>query len=239
MATMTESDYLNLYLQARVAASAPVKEIGNMFGTIPNDAEVNPKSIHRSLEDRSIAINHHLMEEDKVSGLLLEQLLEIEQYGFVTINNTRYPCGIWQLYHLMEIVSKGQHSNWRPFIRKPLSNKNLFHVHHDFFNGFGHNLDNHFKRKYGREKGYRRFKSDIDSLVIRLNKGPSEISIGKILSPLFAGLINEVSVSTKLTGEWLIFQKLETGINFLCLALHEEGDDEIYDKLQPFLEDIE
>lgn len=232
-------DYQYIYKIAIEYSTGSLKNIGNMYEYIPCELVVEPRNLEGAISDRSEALGYYIGNQHTISKLLLDQLLEIEQYGFVTINKLRHPCHNSALYRIMQSVAENKRDQWRPLNRNPLfKGRNIFHIHHDLFNGIGYNMENHFKRKYGRDgndKQFFRFKAEIDSIITLLNKEPSKMTVNEVLSPFFAGVINEICISSKLTGEWLIFEVLDNHINFLCLALHEEGDKAIFEKIIPYL----
>ncbi|MDD2674216.1 MAG: hypothetical protein PHF81_04995 [Flavobacterium sp.] len=105
----------------------------------------------------------------------------------------------------------------------PFKGKGISKIHHGSFSNKGDslviNVKNYWFNKNGQLKEYK--KTEFDEIY---NKYISNSIISFIQA-----MHDKAIHSKKLTGEWLIYKRHNNINYYLCLAKHNEGDQEIYD----------
>lgn len=157
---------------------------------------------------------------DNCSAIFINQLIALQQRGYIEINNSRYRYHPQNIYLRIESLLSGK-------IKPQLFNKkksllrgnSIYHIHHGINTYFEKNQIRCFERKY----------EDDHAVMKRLDEYKT---MNPDINPWLM-LYHEIEIATendsdnwgKRTGEWIVFQKIDDKYKFLCLAVHEYDSD--------------
>jgi hypothetical protein len=188
-------------------------ETGLRFSTLkvpdqPYDIKYHEKEVAEELK-------HHIGNV-RYSKLFLKQLGQLHGTDYVEINNEKHPYDLSSIYWIMEDIIK-QKLDYKIFKgeKSPLSNKNIFHVHHHQSFYMARNIINYYTRTYTSEESVRERINFFSSKYP--NHNPKEVFCNSVL-------LQTLNSPCK-TGQWIIFQYSNNLYYFICLALHNTGKD--------------
>jgi len=176
----------------------------------------------------------HYIPNAKTSELLIEQLVELEGNGYVTILGKKHPYNPDTIYGSMSAVVNGT-AEKRPFNlpNSKLYGLNVFHSHHSESFYIGFNWKKQFKKKYDSPE-------KINNRINELRK--QNIPESELFSTfVIESTLNGVNKNKK-SGQWVIYQvdtTNDTPINFICLYLHnpdDENDEKLFNNIKVYLE---
>ncbi len=217
-------------MEIKVTRERIIKDLESL--TSYETIEMEPIDFDRDKTKQQVIeeITYHL-NGNSASELLINQLTELYGNGYVTILNKKHPYNKHYIYHDMEKIIKEEIQH-KPFIREDslLKGKNIFHSHHSKLFYMNYNFIQYFKRKY-------RTDDDVVQRISEIKK------LNVVTENLFIYFIYEVMKDSidkndKKTGQWIIFQKVKDKINFICLYLHNDGDnndEQLYLFIKDFL----
>ena len=166
----------------------------------------------------------------KCSNLLVQQLTRHrcnlgEAFGEkIEFYNTSELCDLIELIELGKVDGE-------PFNGDIL--RGFHKTHHGAYSGYGYSFVRNIKEFWFKNKKIKPVLiSDYQEI---LNKyGEQNISV--IMNVMHTKAMHDKSVKGELKGEWLIYKKMRNCNYYLCLATHDEGDEEIRSsKLEPSL----
>lgn len=101
-----------------------------------------------------------------------------------------------------------------------------FHkTHHGSYSSYGYSIGRNIKEFWFKNKKIRRaLISDYQEILDKY--GEQNISV--IMNVMHTKAIHEKSANGELKGEWLIYKRFNDRNYYLCLATHDEGDENIY-----------
>lgn len=196
-----------------------------------------------SILDIKNRLNVKLKSNGKCSELLINQLARHqcglgERYAVYENKESLDKIYFEEFYQSSEILDVIENLELHPqenifdFNNSPFKGKSISKIHHGAFSNNGDslviNVKNYWFNKNGKLKEDR--KIEFDEIYDKYISNP-------IIS--FIPAMHDKAIhSKKLTGEWLIYKRHNNINYYLCLAKHNEGDQEIYDNkiLQCFQE---
>ena len=227
------------YKKIRIAVGI-ILEAGDRYESMEKAFDHGEDYSEGTYSEIDEALNYHIGKDHSVSKLLRSQLEELERNQCVQINGRFYPYTIRRIYWTMEkVVKEDPAIEIEHFDRgELLTRKDLYHVHHNQTNSIGKNAKRYLDTHY---RSYEAFRELI--LECKLARHDATVrdllhdfTYMMLMGALGSGKRNE---DWNMTGEWLVFQKLESGsVHFLCLAIHEEGKGSgeiLYDKIKDHL----
>lgn len=131
-----------------------------------------------------------------------------------------------EILDLIELIEEGKVKLTEPssfFNNIPL--KGLSKIHHGAYSGHGYSLVLNVCKYWFKKKGTLRNERRSDFEAIIRNTGAGNFAAIAQLMHTKAVMDKE----SKLTGEWLIIYKGDRKNYYLCLATHDEGDQNIFD----------
>lgn len=205
-----------------------LNNIKNELRTLPNyeTTEMEPrlfdkKSIRKQVYEE---LSYHL-KGHKASKLLIRQLIELYGNGYVTILEKKHPYDRFDIYTSIEGIISGREEE-RPFHNPLLKNKNIYHAHHSHSFYINYNFMEHFSNKYKTD-------DDINRRLKQIKKrNPKNKDTVPVL--LNEALLESVGKKKK-TGQWIVYQRCDSKINFICLYLHNENDKQLYKFIRRYI----
>jgi len=164
-----------------------------------------------------------------VSPLFISQLDELNRKQFVTVIGKKHPFRSRDIFLKMKEVINGEIIG-KPFLKKnsKLYGLGISHIHH---NENFYLEDNHIRF-------IKRMFPDEESVLRRLEEiklqNPTE---NELHTFFYETLINSINWKEK-TGEWIVYQRKDEKVRFLCLYVHDQEDknDEIlFREIERFL----
>ena len=166
-------------------------------------------------QDVKEALQYHCPDHT-YSDLLLEQLIELQGSGFVKICEQNHPYEIFEVFEAMARIINNK-SIQKPFKNKRsfLYKKNIFHTHHSQAFYSLKNCTRYFEEQY----------SNDAEILKRIGELQRSYPDRHDYYALFAKEVFMQSLNwSKKTGEWLIYEKIENQVHFICLYVHNYGD---------------
>jgi hypothetical protein len=191
------------------------------------------------LNDLTNRLKVKLIADGKVSNVLMKQLLiHHRQVGekYVIQNDNKEFITVKEFFQsreildLIELIEQNKCTAERiPFKKYPL--KGLGHVHHGAYASKGYSAVKNCL-DYWYYKGI--FKEGKNAeLQALLDESEHDLGARMYQKAIFS------KINNGLTGEWLIYKKYQGKNYYLCLAKHDEGDENIYkNKVLPCLNDF-
>lgn len=165
-------------------------------------------------------LRYHLKNNGEYSNVLLHQLTRHRmQIGEVFGEALEYYRAT-DILHAMEAIELNKIEG-NMFRLPPL--KSLYKIHHNPMSGFGYSLLLNIKNYWFDKQEHIR-KDKRRNYATILEKVP-EGNIAHVMNYMHMEAVH----SKKLTGEWLVYAKHNYKNYFLCLATHNEGDQNIFD----------
>ncbi|MBT6686638.1 MAG: hypothetical protein HN704_01395 [Bacteroidetes bacterium] len=170
-----------------------------------------------------------LRNKGKYSKLLLNQLTihkcnfgekfnvsDAEDEAYIEFYNSS------EILDIIELIEKENTNLSNQFKHKPL--QGLYKFHHNAYSGIGYSLLMNIRNYWFNKQGqiHKKRKADYKNIIDK-HKLSKHIIMSNLHSQAIYG--NE----RKLTGEWLIYTRVQEVNYFLCLASHTEGDNSIYE----------
>lgn len=199
-----------------------------------NIISVNNEKIESSILDIKNRLNVKLNNNGKCSEFLINQLamhqcglgelfLIKENKDDIDIISTIEFYQSSEILNLIENLEISAEENLFNRKNSPFEGKGISKTHHGAFNTLGAsliiNVRNYWFKKNGQLQKDK--ESEFDEIHNKYNLG----TITSIQHAMHQKAIH----SKQLTGEWLIYKRYNDINYYLCLAKHNEGDQEIYD----------
>lgn len=193
-----------------------------------SEYEADTNVFIRTLKDVRQRLNFKLKSKGICSDLLVNQIArhtcslgemfenknDDENFKYIEYYNSSEILDIIELVELG--IKKGE-----SFKHKPL--KNMYKVHHNSRGGIGHSLTKNIKNYW--------FGDGDKLLPIRVgdfDKIYTEKGLNNLLQIMYKMHYKAV-MSKKLTGQWIIYSIHKDIKHYLCLAIHDEGDNNIFE----------
>jgi hypothetical protein len=186
--------------------------------------------------------------EQRYSSLFLNQLAILHEGGYITINDP-FLNKVERAYYMLddiyinisELVKGSSNIEQIPFEHEYscLRGENLFHIHHNPMNYADINVVRYFAKKYQTDE---MLIKDLELLDTKYHNKP----INELINILVNSCFGEVSRCPdkvkerpfRITGEWLIYQRINDKYNFIGLYLHNKGDEHdrnLYELIRQYL----
>ncbi|WP_199103757.1 hypothetical protein [Aquitalea sp. ASV11] len=188
------------------------------FRSLNVDVVVNGETIRVGGRERTEFVNCYKLDEiipNRYSEILIVEMMM-----------SLYVCGIDprhivdEIKRLEKMGSNGYTKEATQFKHPPLHP--LWHQHYFSEHYIVPNIENEVKRN---------FDAMWDNAMGPEGSVVEKKHIDNLVRSVVSGSIETRGNEKRLTGEWLIFSKQETGNIYLCMANHTAGDQNIYDKL--------
>lgn len=195
--------------------------------------KINEKEIKSSLQKVNIEIDYKLR-SGKCSIVLRNQLAIHCMNGYEKYKDEYHHYHYGTIRDTIEAIEIGNQINIRPFNGQKLAG--LKHFHHNSETFLKNNILNHWKRKVGR-KNEIEYQNELLSLIYEKLK--SEHGIQTANEKSVQVLLNQIHNESNFrkfnikTGEWVVFLEFENKKYYLCLATHNESDEDIYNRILP------
>ncbi len=192
------------------------KKIKKIHGT---EFQVDMEKYNSTQQEIQEMISYHLKNKGACSNILSHQLTRHRmQIGEVFGEALEYYRATDILYVMEAIELNKIEGNM--FRLPPL--KGLYKIHHNPMSGLGYSLILNIKNYWFDKQEHIRNDKRKNYAAI-LEKVP-DTNIAHILNYMHMEAVH----SKKLTGEWLVYAKHKNKNYFLCLATHNEGDQNIF-----------
>ena len=159
----------------------------------------------------------------RISSVFIAQIKLLYEEGildtFEILDEVQYLEGIRENSHCKNVST---------FKREPL--KGLHKKHFPNARYLIKNISNHFGYQYG---GNKKFTKLIDSAMSRNTSGYVDQEFTNYIAHY--GTVGAISDRTKngnITGEWIVFQTHNEKNYYLTLGWHEEGDENIFERVK-------
>jgi len=182
-------------------------------------------SLSRKTSDAFI---NNILKTGKCSELLYHQFNHIVDvgyvdYGFITRE-------IAYLEGLRDISSTKKESQYK---HKPL--KGLWHKHFFGAQFLGFNIYNQLGLDYGTNKLRQILMEIFEKHNVKEGDLFTEELSQEFSHTIVQGSLVERSKASKLTGDWIIYAKQESGNYYLTFASHHENDKIVYERIKKYL----
>ncbi|MCG8388138.1 MAG: hypothetical protein MJA30_21500 [Cytophagales bacterium] len=108
--------------------------------------------------------------------------------------------------------------------------RGFYKVHHGSYSDYGYSIVRNIKEFWFKNK---KIKQTLISDYQEILDKCGEQNISTIMNTMHTKAMREKSTRGEIKGEWLIYKRLDDRNYYLCLAIHDEGDENIYnDKLE-------
>ncbi len=201
--------------------------------------EINECDIEHSLQSVNIEIDYKL-KTGKCSRVLRKQLAIHRMNGYEKYKDRYHHYHYATIRDIMEAIEAGNQVNIRPFNGKILAG--LKHFHHSSETFLKKNILNYWEKKTKgkNEIEYQNGLLSIIQVELKCKRGVEDVN-----EKLLQGLLNQIHSESnfrpfdKKTGEWVVFAELDGVKYYLCLATHDEPDEDIYQRILPCLTEFE
>lgn len=204
------------------------------------ECKVSADKMNSAFKELRSRLNEKL-KNGKVSQVLTGQLTRHcaqigEKYRLKIGNETKTVCEFFDSREIINLIELLENNDERiqPKTFTGDCLKGLLHIHHNPFATLGASLYiNTINYWYLNAKLRKKRRKEFKELLEKNDK----LTLGQRM--IDKATLPRKGEQRRLTAEWLIFKKYN-GVNYyLCLAKHEEGDQEIYDnKIKPCLEEF-
>jgi hypothetical protein len=174
----------------------------------------------RNAYDKQVTeeLDHHT-KQHSYSALFKNQIIDLYGQGFVNICGLKHPYEFPDISNIIDGIVQGRVKP-KPFNRKSscLYGKDIYHSHHSQSFYIEKNQSIYFQRKY---------KND-EQIIKELKKIQKERPEIKNAVPILMtrNLLESINRRDK-TGEWIVYQKKNDKIHFLCLHVHDNEENRI------------
>jgi hypothetical protein len=209
-----------------------------------DSTEINEIDIERSIQSVNEEIDYKL-KTGKCSRVLRRQLAIHRLNGYEKFRNKQNEYE-YHHYHYatirdtIEAVENGIKINIRPPFNGDIL-AGLEHFHHNSETFLKNNIVNYWKKKVGQNNEIE-YQNNLLSNIYEKLKSEHGIETAKKKSVQV--LLNQIHNESNFrrfdikTGEWVVFIKFEREKYYLCLATHDEPDEDIYERILPCLKEF-
>jgi hypothetical protein len=201
--------------------------------------KINEKEVESSLLNVNREIDYKL-KAGKCSNVLRNQLAVHRMNGYEKYKDEYHHYHYAAIKDTLEAIEIGNKINIRSFNGPIL--RGLKHFHHSSETFLKNNILNYWKKKVGK-KNEIEYQNKLLSIVYKNLKSVHGIGIANEKS--IQVLLNQIHNESNFrkfdikTGEWLVFVEHENKKYYLCLATHDEPDEDIYKRILPCLIEFE
>jgi hypothetical protein len=189
---------------------------------------ISTDEFRNSLEDVSQRLKIKLTNGGICSQTLITQLAKHKCNLGESFINVSANDSMIEFYNVSEIIDLIENIEQKKrtgtfFSGLVLGNKGLQKIHHNAYSGIGYSLILNIRNYWftQTQEIKERKHSEFNAILEK---------IGTMDLPAIANELHNRAVhSRQLTGEWLIYKEFKNRIYYLCLAIHEEGDENIFD----------